>query len=756
MNWQDVRASRGRQVAAVAVALGLTACGGARGRAGSGPRDGTGSGSAVATPRALTVGADELARLEQARGASVPRLIALLRDGDAAAKAGAVRALGRIGTRAAAVALIEVATASSDLALAALAAAALGVAAATAAPTTAMGPRPDELDLAALSAAMLQTAARPDIDRVAVAVALGQAGDAAVLPILSAWAGAVEPDLAAAAGRALGRLGRRKVELDGAARAALIVRTGDGNRDVRYAALYGLAREHRATDAPVDAGSVSALMGHMVDADPEIRMLVIGGLARRGPLGDGEPLFVGALDDADPRVAVEAARAIATKGSATSYAALGTRLQRWARELPTRGTTPGVHALIEGLRAVLPIARDTALATSIEAVRDELAGQLARTATAQLAQGWGHCLAQAALERARLRSFDGGHRMMACGGGKLAAGDVSALLAEVSLGIRDDGDPRRALASEIATSMMGSRDPRVHVAGLAMIAPVWATLLADAKALLGESLAVSLASPATFEAAAAAEALGKILAAVPVGKAPDAELAGAIAALISGAATTQDPELWTSLVAALGEGRIADGEPACRTAASSGWPAVASAGRTCLGVLGGASADAAPVQVLAAPPAQPATVIGKQVTWTVELSTGTVVIDLDAALAPWNVAALVALTQRGYFDGLLVHRVVPGFVLQTGDPTGTGWGGPGYAVASEPASGADARGFTTGAVGIADAGKDTGGSQWFVMTGPAPHLDGSYTQVGRVRSGQPAVDRAIIGDRIVRATVDVR
>ena len=109
----------------------------------------------------------------------------------------------------------------------------------------------------------------------------------------------------------------------------------------------------------------------------------------------------------------------------------------------------------------------------------------------------------------------------------------------------------------------------------------------------------------------------------------------------------------------------------------------------------------------------------------------------------------MALTQAGFYDGLLFHRVVPGFVVQGGDPQGTGWGGPGFTLPSEPG---DAP-FTRGAVGIADAGKDSGGSQFFLMHTRAPHLEGRYTRVGALRRGFEVLDALQVGDRILRAEV---
>jgi cyclophilin family peptidyl-prolyl cis-trans isomerase len=119
--------------------------------------------------------------------------------------------------------------------------------------------------------------------------------------------------------------------------------------------------------------------------------------------------------------------------------------------------------------------------------------------------------------------------------------------------------------------------------------------------------------------------------------------------------------------------------------------------------------------------------------------------------APKTVENFVTLAKKGFYNGLGFHRVVPDFVVQGGDPAGSGWGGPGYALPAEPSD----EPYSIGAVGIADAGKDTGGSQWFVMHSRAAHLEGRYTAIGRVTEGQPVVDSLLVGDRIVKATVTV-
>ena len=112
--------------------------------------------------------------------------------------------------------------------------------------------------------------------------------------------------------------------------------------------------------------------------------------------------------------------------------------------------------------------------------------------------------------------------------------------------------------------------------------------------------------------------------------------------------------------------------------------------------------------------------------------------------APLTVRNFVRLAERGYFHRLRWHRVVPYFVIQDGDPLGTGSGGPGYAIRCEY----NRMRYDTGALGMALSGKDTGGSQYFLTQAPQPHLDGRYTIFGHVVRGQDVVDRVRRGDWI--------
>ena len=117
--------------------------------------------------------------------------------------------------------------------------------------------------------------------------------------------------------------------------------------------------------------------------------------------------------------------------------------------------------------------------------------------------------------------------------------------------------------------------------------------------------------------------------------------------------------------------------------------------------------------------------------------------------APVTVGSFCSLAEKGFFNGIIFHRVVPGFVVQGGDPTSTGWGGPGYEIISEFSP----MDYNEGTVGMASAGKDTEGSQWFVTTGDYPHLNGRYTVFGEVLSGLDIVEKLTQDDKILKVNL---
>ncbi len=133
-------------------------------------------------------------------------------------------------------------------------------------------------------------------------------------------------------------------------------------------------------------------------------------------------------------------------------------------------------------------------------------------------------------------------------------------------------------------------------------------------------------------------------------------------------------------------------------------------------------------------------------------SRGAIRMELLAEEAPMTVESFRALAARRFFDGLLIHRVVPDFVVQTGDPRGDGNGGPGHAIPDE----INAVRYARGSVGMALSGPDTGGSQWFIALSPQRHLDGGYTVFGRVLEGVEVLDRIEQNDRLVSVRVTSR
>ncbi len=156
--------------------------------------------------------------------------------------------------------------------------------------------------------------------------------------------------------------------------------------------------------------------------------------------------------------------------------------------------------------------------------------------------------------------------------------------------------------------------------------------------------------------------------------------------------------------------------------------------------------------------------VARQYRATVTMESGEqFVIELLPQSAPETVNSFVFLANEGYFDGVTFHRVIPGFVAQTGDPSGTGRGGPGYTIPNEidPALSHSEKGV----VAMANAGPDTNGSQWYITLGDVSQLDGGYTIFGRVLEGMEVVEsitprdpqqdpNAAAGDRITSIVIE--
>lgn len=147
-------------------------------------------------------------------------------------------------------------------------------------------------------------------------------------------------------------------------------------------------------------------------------------------------------------------------------------------------------------------------------------------------------------------------------------------------------------------------------------------------------------------------------------------------------------------------------------------------------------------------PQRPALTIDASRKYNAQVHTarGDFIVELLPRLAPEHVNSFVFLARDEFYNDTKFHRIVPGFVAQGGDPTGTGTGGPGYTVPLEPSQ----ESFARGVVGMARSNDpNSAGSQWFVTLGDAPHLNGQYTVFGRVVQGMEVVDSLAVGDAII-------
>ncbi len=131
---------------------------------------------------------------------------------------------------------------------------------------------------------------------------------------------------------------------------------------------------------------------------------------------------------------------------------------------------------------------------------------------------------------------------------------------------------------------------------------------------------------------------------------------------------------------------------------------------------------------------------------------GDIKLELYPEYAPKTVNNFIFLAREGYYDGVSFHRVIADFMIQGGDPTGTGRGGPGYMFEDEFQG--NPLIHEKGVISMANAGPNTNGSQFFITHGPQPHLNGRHTVFGKVIDGQDVVDAIRQGDVMIKVTVE--
>ena len=589
--------------------------------------------------------------------------------------------------------------------------------------------------------------------RAAAAMGLGLLGDVAATAALVRAAGDRDAEVCARVAEALGRLGDAAAALalerllshddlrvrteaslaawrlpDAAfAVGGLIENTRSPDASLRAAAAYALARLSSAGLVPASSGSQPGrttdadrvrVRAHLVslasDREAEVRMQVARGLAT--PITPLEEATIGGLlSDRDPRVRVNAVRSAGFQGA---------RLAPFLMEGLTDTDMLVVWAAVE----------------SLGRVRTQEATQVLLQGLRRPASAW--------LRGVGLDTF---------------ASSRPDDAARLALTLVRDPDPRlraaaaRALGTQLELPVEDALD----------------TLLADAYPPARSAAIASIAARDPFDSdldpvlasgdpvllATLAEALGAAL-----GRSPDdAELRGAalgrLRAIWESSTTAEMPDARVAAVdAAARAGRAPEARELLLRALDDPDRLVRVRAIEHLRAVHGEDHAARAGAAVERPlsyyrdvlewAARPHTAVIEIVRG--ETPVATLSLELDPAAAPltcWNFAQLAA---KGFYDGLPVHRIVPNFVIQDGDPRGDGTGGPGWSIRDELGG----RRFLAGTLGMASAGPDTAGSQWFVTHSAQPHLDGRYTAFGRVVSDVAAVGQVLPGDTVRAIRVD--
>lgn len=575
--------------------------------------------------------------------------------------------------------------------------------------------------------------------RRALLEALGKTGDLASLRRVAALE--VGPDEAGALGLALGRYGLRDIHAPEAVR--------------RLVSLLPTDLDGALAPAPAAAAAADAAwyFGRVRDTTA---WAFVGDDLRRAL--DAQFLAQAARD---PAAGPTAGRSLVAAVGRLADPRDDERLIDWAEgSVDWRARVNGVRTLAGRtdrgpvVTALLDAMRDPSLHVALEAARvfsgaDTLPLDTQRTISQRFLTNRLPWQVSAGLGPAMVKSGGVGAVLLVLTG---IMGDQAvenrALRADLleALGI-DDAQPSWLLLRHEA----GSEDPVVAAAAVNGLAERWRRGYRDREATAEEYYRL-------FSAALERRDLATTTAAAPPLADPAFRPLGATGLLTEvyrSLVAPRDLEPMIEIVRALGEAGDPAAEPALRRALGSPHLVLRRAAAEALEPLLGVPVEVPEVDD---PP-------DRRVDWTflramggrprlaLDTERGRIVVELDAEEAPLTVQTALQRAQEGRYDGVPFHRVVPDFVIQGGDfERGDGYGGPGFAIRSEftriP--------FARGTIGMASAGKDTEGSQVFLTHSAQPHLDGRYTAFGRVVQGVEVVDAILEGDRILRASVQVR
>ncbi|MFO8074117.1 MAG: HEAT repeat domain-containing protein [Polyangia bacterium] len=571
-------------------------------------------------------------------------------------------------------------------------------------------------------------AGAPVRERLLAIDALGRLSSEDVVPPLITELSDDSAEIRAAALGALGRLGRGGIDLEKAARRSVEL-LEDDNRQVRFAAAFALYGA--ATSSPLRPQAVEALLGVATsDDNSDVRAYAFCALARCGEID--EEMLGAALKDTDWRVRATAIVSLGLQKEEHRCPLAARALAFVAESLekdPAWISGPAAQTAIAGLEIALscpPAERPSRAAKrierAIEGSGENLTAGAARVFCLARALGGSPDAAVIACDRERPHV---GKRVLI---ERIASSPpLEPGYPELLSSMAEDPDPRVACAAIRALAGLG--DPEA-------IDAVIAATGADRALVATAALDAIATHPETF---AAEERLGATLESIRKAAARFGSFQHAWGALVAAAGALQ----------ATGSSRA---EPVLKRLVTDKRPPVRRAALKAYRSIDGIEAP----KVL--PPTRPARRVSHEerqrwrrtdATATVYTTRGAFSIELFGRVAPSTVGSFTDLAEDGYFDDTEIHRVVPNFVVQAGDPTATGLGDPGYALRCEVSP----RDYRRGSVGMALAGKDTGGSQFFVTLSPQPHLTGEYTVFGEVTEGMDTVDRLSEGEKIKKIEI---
>lgn len=543
--------------------------------------------------------------------------------------------------------------------------------------------------------------------------------------------------------------------------AAVSTATSDSSTRVREACWQGLGRvvlpDAVAIEARVGAVADLGATSASDDASIELRVQALRVLGRVPADDASRAALVRAAADPDWRVAVAALRALGAQAAGREgvlAGALDTALARWwpAPVAPAPDAPPAggaVHVVITALEVAQPFARAAPIHD-----RATLWAARAERAPSSRDSAWIACRAAELVDLGR----GWPSRVDGCGAGVLSDDDRRALAAEV-LGQQTGAEPQRVAYLERLFREGGPRARQAVLGASTQLPLEHAVPLArlglgdedEGVMLAALELVRSLAPLARRrrdEAAMAASLEGRSATPTRFLAELDAPFLTAARRLLAGHSLEARVTLSSTAIALADPGAAPDQhEVIAALGPLVAHPAhgVRSEARRALEALGASVSDSVIEPV---PDRQTLGELPRRA--RLETARGTVEIELYADASPTSVQRFAELARAGFFDTLTFHRVVPGFVVQGGDPRGDGYGGPDWWQRCEDSPLA----YERGTVGMALAGRDTGGSQFFITLGPQHHLDGRYTVFGRVVSGLEHVEALQVGDAMGAVTLD--